>query len=302
MRLVAVLVGAGLAAYAAFTILEQASSGAQPWSSELSDNFVFAKSIPFVLGLGVVVGLLRGRSTRIERRPDGAVRRFATWTVLMHAVITVGVLLALPTGMWQYLGGILDVSAPLPLFLFYRVHYIGAALILFAGAAFLTAWWSTGDRSLLPARGMWATSLRGLVYELPRPVGDALAAVLVRTVRLDMRPRSPAPGTFTFYEKVVSFPTWAFVIGLITVTGLIKALRYLYEIPGPIVFFNSTLHVTAMVLIAVKTLDHLRYTLMRWPLVGAMFTGWLRPSAPAARGDVAAPGSSAAGIGGEGDA
>ena len=62
-----------------------------------------------------------------------------------HAVLTIGFLLALPTGMWQYLGGILDVELPIPIYLFYRVHYIGAAIVLFALAAFLSYLWMTGD-------------------------------------------------------------------------------------------------------------------------------------------------------------
>jgi cytochrome b subunit of formate dehydrogenase len=287
--------GVVLAAVGLATILADASSGAQPWSSELSDNFVFAKAIPFTLGLGVVVGLLRGRSTRTERRADGSVRRYSTWTVVMHAVVAVGFLLALPTGAWQYLGGILDVSAPFPLFLVYRVHYIGAAVVLFAVVAFVTAWWYTGDRSLLVPRGAWPAHLRGLAYELPLPVGKALARVL----RIDMRQRPPAAGRFTFYETAFSFPTWSFAIGLITITGLVKALRYVYPVPGPVLYWASTLHVAAMVLIALKTLDHLRYTIARWPLVHSMFTGWLRPDARPERAPVAAARRSPVSVGGD---
>lgn len=288
MSWIVLVIGLGTAAAAGWAILAQASSGAQPWSSELSDNFVFARSIPFVLGLGIAAGLLRGRSARSKPRPDGAVRRFSGWTVVMHAAIAVGFLLALPTGAWQYLGGILDVALPVPLFLIYRVHYVGAALVLFAIAAFLSAWWTTGDRGLLIPRGHWTAHLRGLAYELPRPVGTALARVL----RLDLRSRPPSAGRFTFYETVVSFPTWAFVLTLITVTGLLKALRYVYPIPGPVLFWASTLHVAAMVMIVVKVLDHLRYTFARWPLMVAMFTGRLkapRGAATSARTASAAP-------------
>jgi hypothetical protein len=297
VRWLAAALGLAIFVVAAWAIMGQAASGAQPWSNELSDNFIFAKAIPFALGLGVVVGLLRGRSLRADRRADGAVRRYSPWTLWMHAVIATGVLLALPTGMWQYLGGILDVSAPIPLFWFYRFHYIGAAVILFAVAGFLTAWWFTGDRSLLVPRGQWAAHLRGLAYELPLPVGKALA----RFLRIDMRVPPPPRGRFPFYETAFSFPTWTFAIALITVTGLIKAVRYTYEVPGPVLYWASTLHVTAMVLITLKTLDHLRYTLARWPLVGAMFTGWLKAPPERAAERVAAAGRSPVGVGGEGD-
>lgn len=291
------VIALGAAAAAGWAMLGQASSGAQPWSPELSDNFVLARAIPFVLALGIAAGLLRGRSARSATRPDGAVRRFSGWTVALHATIAVGFLLALPTGAWQYIGGIIDVSLPIPLFLIYRVHYIGAAVILFAVAAFLTAWWITGDRGLLVPRGAWAAHLRGLAYELPRPVGAALAAVL----RLDLRGGRPAAGRFSFYETVFSFPTWAFVLTLITVTGLLKALRYTYPIPGPVLFWASTLHVAAMVMIVLKVLDHLRYTLARWPLTVAIFTGWLKWPRRVTATAPAGSASSAVGAGAGGD-
>lgn len=296
MRWVVAAVGVVVTAAAVAAIAGQATSGAQPWSSELSDNFLLAKAIPFALGLGVVAGLLRGRSRPVERRADGAVRRFSAWTVAMHWITAAGVLLALPTGVWQYVGGLVDpvsLPLPLPLYAYYRIHYVGALIILFAAAAFVTAWWSTGERALVVPRGGWAAHLRGLAYELGRPAGPALA----RLLRLDLRPRPPEGGTFSFYEKVVSFPTWTFAIGLITVTGVVKALRYVYPVPGPVLSLSSTLHVAAMVMILLKTLDHLRYTLADWRLMVAMATGWLPP--PRTRPPEPAAAASSAGTGGE---
>ena len=66
------------------------------------------------------------------------------------------------------------------------------------------------------------------------------------------------------------------MLALITLTGLVKAARYVLPVPGPILYGASTLHVAAMVLIVIKVLDHLRYTFARWPLVIAMATGWAR--------------------------
>ena len=122
-----VLAGLGLTAVGLVTVLGQASSGAQPWSAELSDNFVFVKVLPFVLGFGVAAGLLMARTYGPKVRSDGAIRRWSPGTVFGHAILTIGFILALPTGMWQYLGGIIDVNLPIPIYLFYRVHYIGAA-------------------------------------------------------------------------------------------------------------------------------------------------------------------------------
>jgi cytochrome b subunit of formate dehydrogenase len=272
----------------------------QPWSHELSDDFVFVRALPVLLGLGIVYGFVGGwlyPARPTARRPDGAVRRFSPATVLLHALITVGFLLALPTGVWQYLGGILDVAGPLPVYLYYRIHYIGAALIVAAVVAFLTYWWMTGDRTLLVARRDWARHLRGFAQELPPALGGRLAGLL----KLDLRQPAGSSGPFTFYEKVFVFPSWGFAIALITVTGLVKLLRYAVPVPGPVVFVVSTLHVTAMVLLVILTLDHLRYTFARWPLMVAMATGWMpqrRTATPSARPERA---SSAAGSAG-GDA
>ena len=239
-----VLVGVGVAA-----AVGQAGSGAQPWGNELSDNFTFVKALPFVLGFGVAVGLLMSRTYGAKVRADGAVRRWSPGTVFGHWVLTLGFVLALPTGMWQYLGGILDVNLPIPLYLFYRVHYIGASIVLFAVAAFVSYFYMTGDRSLLVPRGQWGRHLLGLAYELPPSLRGRYAKLL----RVDLRQPRPPAGKFTFYEKVVEFPSWSIVLALITITGLIKAGRYLdlarrgygdhrHQAPRP-----SPLHVPALV-------------------------------------------------------
>jgi len=293
-----VVAGLVLTAVGVMTVVGQAGSGAQPWSNELSDNFVFIKALPFVLALGFAVGMLMARTYGPKVRSDGAVRRWSPGTVFGHAVLTLGFVLALPTGMWQYLGGILDVDLPIPLYLFYRVHYIGASIVLFAVAAFVSYLWMTGDRSLLVPRGQWARHLLGLAYELPPRIRGPYAKLL----RIDLSQPRPPAGKFTFYEKVVEFPSWSIVLVLITITGLIKAARYLVPVPGLVLWLASTLHVAAMVVIVIKLLDHLRYTFPRWPLMASIATTWVREgSPPAQRQGAAERGGSAAGVVGSGD-
>lgn len=267
------LAGLAIVVAGGFVALSQASSGTQPWDPELSDNFVFFRVLPFVLGFGVVTGLFRVASRREERRGD-SVRRFSLGTVIGHWLITIGFLLALPTGLWQYLGGITDQHIPIPLYLIYRIHYVGAAIVLFSVAYFVAYWWTNGDRSLWVPRGEWRKHLAGAAHELPPSLGRQLATRL----RLDMRERT-VPARFTYYETAISFPTWTFALALITVTGLVKAMRYIYPIPGPLLYIASTLHVAAMILILLKVLDHLRYTLPRWSLMRAMVSGWISESA-----------------------
>ena len=266
-----VLIGLVLVALGTVTIVGQAGAGAQPWGSELYDNFVFVKALPFVLGFGVAAGLLMARSYGPKVRSDGAIRRWSPGMVFGHAVLTIGFVLALPTGMWQYLGGILDVNLPIPLYLIYRVHYIGASVVLFAVAAFVTYMWMTGDRSLLVPRGQWGRHLVGLAYELPQPIRAQYAKLL----RVDLSQPRPPTGQFTFYEKVVEFPSWSIILALITITGLIKAARYLIPVPGFVLWLASTIHVAAMVAIVIKLLDHFRYVFPRWPLMSSIATTWV---------------------------
>jgi len=299
VKVLGLLIALAATAGAAVLVLNIANEAGtlQPWDAELSDDFVFVRALPLVLGLGVLYGLVGGWLTprgAPATRADGAVRRFSTATVLLHALLAIGFLLALPTGIWQYLGGILDVQGPLPVYLYYRIHYIGAAIVLVSVGAFLTYWWMTGNWSLLfPLRDL-GRYLRGLAQELPPMLGTRLA----RLLRLDLREPAGPSGTFSFYEKVWSFPTWGAGIGLITVTGLVKLLRYAIPIPGPVLFVDSTLHVAAMVILVIRTLDHLRYTLERWPLVVAITTGWLPASTGGARG-APARGATAGSVGGD---
>ena len=271
------LVGVIATVAGAIVIAMQAASGAQPWGPTLSDNMIFATAIPFVLGLGVAIGTVAGLSPtvgRIERRSrDGAIRRFRPLTVAMHWIAAVGFLLALATGTWQYLKGILDVPSPVFMPYVYRVHYIGAGLLLLAMSTMVTWWLVAGVAGLLPPKGQKIRHLRGLAHELPRPLGGTLAVLL----GLDMRRPPPPTEQFTYYETTVSFPTWIVLLGLVTVTGLLKAMRYVYPIPGDLLWWCSTLHVASMVLLAAKMLDHLRYVFApsRWSMATSMVSGWM---------------------------
>ena len=189
------------------------ASGGQPWDPELSDNVIFAKSLPLILGFGILTGFARALADRggTERRSDGAIRRFHPVTVFNHWINAIGFLLAMVTGSIQYLRGVLDVPTPIPLFWVYRIHFLAASLIVFAAALFVTHRLITGDRRLLPPPGQWIRHLRGLAHELPHPLVRPLAVFL----GLDMKRQPPAVGQFTYYEKVVSFPIWTTLLALI---------------------------------------------------------------------------------------
>src|SRR5207302_3539930 len=153
------------------------------------------------------------------------------------------------------------------------IHCIAAALLSFVTATFVTDWLLPGERSLTLGKGHGVRGMRGLAHELPKPLGSTMAYVL----GLDMRRTAPPTEEFTYYERAVSFPAWEVTIGLIILTGVIKAMRYIYPIPGDVLYWVSAVHVGSGVLLALKLLDHLRYVLApsRWPLMVSMATGWI---------------------------
>jgi cytochrome b subunit of formate dehydrogenase len=266
-----VLLGVGIGV----TYAEWASGG-QPWGQLLGDNFFFARTLPFTIGLGIVVGYWRASGWRWipdRRESDGAIRRFAPGTVLLHAVAGVALVALIATGGWQYLKGLLDAETPIYMGTVYRIHYLAASVLILVCVAFVTDWWLRGERSLTVAKGQWIRNLRGLAHELPRPVGTTLGYML----GLDLRRAAPPTEQFTYYERAFSFPTWTITIGLIILTGVIKAMRYIYPIPGDLLYWISAIHVGSGVLLGMKLLDHLRYVLApsRWPLMASMANGWI---------------------------
>jgi hypothetical protein len=54
-------------------------------------------------------------------------------------------------------------------------------------------------------------------------------------------------------------------------------MRYIYPIPGDVLYWVSAVHVGAGVLLGLKFLDHLRYVLApsRWLLMGSIWSGWI---------------------------
>lgn len=249
-------------------------SGVQPWGQLLTDNFLFARSLPFTIGLGLAIGYWRASGWRWGPEQRGqSIRRFAPTTLLLHALAGVALLALLATGGWQYLKGLLGAESPIYMGTVYRIHYVGASLLIFVSVVFVTDWLLRGERSLTIGQGQFIRTMRGLAHELPKPIGTAIGYLL----GLNMRRAAPPTEQFTFYERAISFPLWELSIGLIILTGVIKAMRYVYPIPGDVLYWMSAVHVGAGVLLGLKFLDHLRYVLApsRWPLMVSMATGWI---------------------------
>jgi hypothetical protein len=252
------------------------ASGVQPWGQLLTDNFLFARSLPFTIAAAIALGFWRASGWRWgpeRRNGDQAVRRFAPSTIILHALAGVALIGLLATGGWQYLKGLLAADSPVYMGTVYRIHYLAATLLIFVTVTFVTDWLLRGENSLTAGKGQFIRSMRGLAHELPKPIGSTLAFFL----GLNMRRAAPPTEEFTYYERTVSFPLWELTVALIIITGVIKAMRYVYPIPGEVLYWMSAVHVGAGVLLGMKFLDHLRYVLApsRWPLMVSMATGWV---------------------------
>lgn len=274
IRTLLLVIGIVLLAVGFGVNLAQWNSGSQPWGQLLGDNFWFARTLPFSLALGVILGYWRAANWRggTVRRP-GAVRRFAPSTVLLHAVSGLALIALLATGGWQYLKGLLDAETPIYMGTVYRVHYIAATVLIIVCVTFVCDWLLRGENALGLPSGERIRAWRGLSHELPGATGRFLGYFL----GFNMRRPAPATDQFTFYERAVSFPIWSLALGLIILTGVLKAMRYIYPIPGDVLYWASAIHVGAGVLLGLKLLDHVRYVLApsRWPLMAAMWTGWI---------------------------
>lgn len=274
MRTLVLLVGVILFAVGIGVSYAEWTSGVQPWGQLLTDNFLFGRSLPFTIGLGLAIGYWRASGWRWGTEQKGqSYRRFAPSTVLLHALAGVALLALLATGGWQYLKGLLAADSPVYMGTVYRVHYLAATLLILVSVVLVTDWLLRGEGALTIGQGQFIRTMRGLAHELPRPIGTLIAY----TLGLNLRRAAPPTEQFTFYERAISFPLWELSVALIILTGVIKAMRYVYPIPGDVLYWTSAVHVGAGVLLGLKFLDHLRYVLApsRWPLVVSMATGWI---------------------------
>jgi len=176
------------------------------------------------------------------------------------------------TGGWQYLKGLLAAETPIYMGTVYRIHYFAASLLIFATVAFITDWWLRGEQALTPGKGQSIRTLRGLAHELPKPLGTLLAYDSASICAGRLRPPS------SYVLRTVDLVP---LVGALDWPGYAdwhhQAVRYIYPIPGDVLYWVSAVHVGAGVLLSLKVLDHLRYVLApsRWPLMATMASGWV---------------------------
>lgn len=272
-----VLIGAGLA-----------QTGRGPgWPAQtdlFNDARFLAQAAPFLIGLGILVGIFQARAA--ARGGGDAllgenVRRHDTATILAHWFNAVGLITGLVTGA-MILGW---TERVLELRLVFILHYIGAALMLFAVFNHLARHGVSGGTGLIPKR---LSVIRDVIGELLEytglfgPEGAALRLPLPKALRqpvanymkalLGYRPHQN--GKYLATEQVLSYPPWALLTTLMVATGLIKLMKYVYPLPATWVATATAIHDLAALAVGVMLVIHLLPLLLvpaNWPLLLSIF-------------------------------
>lgn len=310
-----IIIGTLLAAAAVFVSFNLEQTG-RDWlrftnaphiggSSVFANSILFARAIPFLITLGVAVGLLQA----ILRRPgteivNGQVKRHEWTDVIMHWAMFGAMLLLWATALLMLPGVLfagaqaivgpermagwestLKINRLVAVPTLYSLHYIGAGIAITAAVAHLAYHLVVGNRGLQPKRGdfwdAWAITFGYLgIYG---PEGAAFGIRLPSAIRKPLADglkfvgiTKPRPADkYLSTERVVSYWPAVVLIGILILTGVIKAIHYLYPVPGGLRQLLTIVHDVSGVLLAVWLIPHVSavaFVPTHWPLLKSMFT------------------------------
>ena len=263
-----------------------AAEGSPPQTALFNDALFLARATPFLVALGVLVGVVQARAAARKGGGDAIigdkVRRHDISTVIAHWTNAVGLLIGLATGA-LFLGWIEYGDELRPLFV---IHYIGAALTIFGIFNHLARHGVSGGTGLIPKRFGVISELIGELFEyvglfgpkgavLRIPWPKAIRQPIARYVKALLGYKPSHTGKYLATEQVLSYPPWTVLISLIVVTGLIKSLRYVIVIPSDVVATATTIHDLTAIGIFVMLIIHLLPLFLvpaNWPLLLSMFT------------------------------
>ncbi len=252
---------------------------------------LFAQALPIVIVLGIIAGFFYGRSAR--KKPmvpfiaNGKVKRHPISILFEHWTHTVGCIMCIITAIFLLLGtrfGWLEIFSPF--LLTYKLHFIGAGILVFASLFYIVNHVISGDREILPAMSDIRDSIaetmaimgvigdgaffgiRGLYLpeKIKRPLASLLAKIGVK--------EPPHAGKWLPIERVET-PVWGILVGAIILTGIVKTLRYTREISPTIVHIATKLHLIVAILILLLLIVHILTAAVippSWPLFKSMLT------------------------------
>lgn len=289
MHLPAFVLGLAALGLVVAAVSMQADEGAREWyrstlggSALFKINALFALTMPFLAGGAVALAVLhRARRREAEAHTPDSLKRHEVNEVATHWLNAAGIGLGLVTAAWL-LGWI---GNPLSLEVTYVLHMMGAGLTLGAVSYHLAYQWTGGGRGLIPTSGRDVRNalaesvsytgiyrgLRGAFgIQLPRPVRQPFGRVLRRLHIVPDR-----SGKYLATERVLSYPIWAVLVGLIVVTGVVKSLHYVYPLPTALREAMTFLHDGATIFLVIFLVFHVGALVLvprNWPLLKSMFT------------------------------
>lgn len=220
-------------------------------------TFSFVRVVPFLVCIGIVVGFLLARAVGRPRETirDGWVRRHGTETAILHWINAGGFVLCIVSGL-LILGWIKNsISEPL----LYKIHYVGAGMILFALSTHLSEHWLLGSKRLIYRKGDFE---------------EAYQEVLGYMGRRKSTPQEPG-GKFLATERGFSFPAWSVIVAVILVTGFVKVSAHLTDFPKGRLFWFTEVHDWVTVVAILMLIGHAGAVIairQNWPLLKSMFT------------------------------
>lgn len=258
-------------------------SESPPQSILFNDSLFLARTIPFIIALGIAAGISQARESKKQGEAivGDKVIRHDSGTTIAHWMNAVGFMLGMLTG--GMILSLVDTSVDLRLILI--THYLAASLSLFAVFNHITRHGITGGTGLIPKKlsdvwealgeaveytGLFGSEGAVLRIKLPKAIRNSVG----RYVKALMNYQPSKVGKYLAAEKILSYPAWAVLTTSIIVTGIIKAIRTVYAIPNSIVALATTVHDITALLISLMLVFHLLPLLLvpaNWPLLMSIF-------------------------------
>jgi cytochrome b subunit of formate dehydrogenase len=263
----------------------QGANGFPPQTALFNDANFTARVVPFIIALGIVVGIYQARAVFRKGSDailDNQVRRHDYSVIITHWMNAFGLISGLVSGaiILRWVNNRPEYMRPI-----FIVHYLGAALVLFAIFNHLARQGVSGGTGLIPRSLGVIRDLIGelfgylgvfgpdeAVLHIPWPSG--IRKPIARYIKALLGYKESRTGKYLAAEQTVSYPPWAILIGTIVVTGLIKMMRYVYPMPNTLIASMTVIHDLAAIGIGLMLVIHLLPLLLvpaNWPLLLSMF-------------------------------
>lgn len=261
-----------------------AQDGFPPQTALFNDAQFLARVIPFLIGLAIIAGILQARADAVhggDALLGEKVRRHDTSSIIAHWMNAFGLILGFITGamVLRWTGRAVELRQV------FILHYFGAALALFGIFNHLARHGVSGGTGLIPKKLSVIRDMIGELFEyiglygpegavLRIPWPKAIRQPIARYVTALLGYKPHLHGKYLATEQTLSYPVWAVLIGSIVLTGLIKTMRYTFEIPKSTLETATTLHDVTAIAIGVMLIIHLLPLLLipaNWPLLLSMF-------------------------------